>query len=132
MMVQSVGDRLMCKINSLNYDHGCNVSHVLYVCLLIYKTKCSSACKHEWTQIITCKVTRNFKRHVLNCSCCIQFYKFVSEMSCESVLPNLRFVFRNEFSCVTNLCCRCFEIISFRSQNVQGWYFVIPPDWLKG
>ena len=63
----------MCKINSFNYDHGCNVSHVLYVCLFIYKTKCSSACKHEWTQIFKCNVTRNFKKHLLNCSCCIQF-----------------------------------------------------------
>lgn len=80
MMVQSVGDRLMCKINSINYDHGCNVSHVLYVCLFIYKTKCSSACKHEWTQIVKCKVAGSFKKQLLNCSCFIQFFKFVSEM----------------------------------------------------
>ena len=33
-------------------------------------------------------------------------------MSCESVLPNLRFVFRNDVSCVSNLSCGCFEIIS--------------------
>ena len=73
MMVQSVGDRLMCKMNSINYDHGCNVSHVFYVCLFIYKTKCSSACNYEWTQIVKCKVTRNFKKNLLYCICCIQF-----------------------------------------------------------
>jgi hypothetical protein len=130
-MVQSVGDRLMCKINCLNYHHGCSVSHVLYVWLFIYQTKCSSAFKHEWTLNFTCQVTRNFKRRLLNCICYIQFLSLYLECH-----VRLFYQIQGLCSAVRFLVLPTYAVglmkLSISDHSIyKSWYFVVPPDWLK-